>query len=64
MPEFEGVSEAGRFQEALEDAIKKALGSVQHTDPMASYVVKQIRGSKGGLAGLNQVVVTIETDGR
>jgi hypothetical protein len=62
MHEFEGTSETSNFQEALENAIKKALGAVSHTEPMVSYTVKRIGGKRGGLGQLNKLTVVIETD--
>jgi hypothetical protein len=58
MPEFEGTSETLSFQQALEDAVRKAYTAYQrrtHTDPLFSYVVKRISGH------LRTLTVVIET---
>jgi hypothetical protein len=62
MPEFEGTSDTSNFQEALDKAVQDALRAIQHTEPMVSYVVKRIRGTKGGIGGFTRVTVVIETD--
>jgi hypothetical protein len=60
MPEFEGASDSSNLQEALERAVEKALNAVSHTDPMVSYVVKRISGTKSGFSQLNQITVVID----
>ncbi len=62
MPRFEGKSQTGSFQEALDDGAKKALKSITHTDPMISFTVKEISGRKGGFANFNELSVVIEAD--
>jgi peptidoglycan hydrolase-like protein with peptidoglycan-binding domain len=58
---FEGLSDNGSLQEALNDAVQKALKSSKATtDPMISYVVTRISGSRGGIDASNRVAVTIE----
>jgi hypothetical protein len=64
MAEFEGMSKTSDFQEALEDAVQKALRAITHTDPMVSYSVKRITGVRGGIAGLREITVVIDTDAR
>lgn len=62
MPEFEGTSNTSNLEEALQEALMKALRTVAHTDPMVSYSVKRISGLKGGLAGFNKLTVVIDAD--
>ncbi len=47
MPEFEGTSDSSNLQQALEQAIQKALRTSSHADAMVFYVVKRISGLKG-----------------
>jgi len=60
MPTFEGTSNRGNLQEALDEAIKKALSSTSAADRMVTYVVTKISGRKGGFAGFNEVTVMID----
>ncbi len=62
MPEFEGTSKTSNFEEALEDAVKKARSSTSVADSMVSYTVKKISGRKGGFAGFNELTVVIDAD--
>jgi hypothetical protein len=64
MPEFEGTSKTSNLQEALENAVQKALRAITHSDPMVSYSVKRITGIRGGIAALREVTVVIDTDAR
>jgi hypothetical protein len=59
MPEYKGTSKKGNIQDALKQALEHAIP--KHPDGMVNYVVKQIRGRKGGIAGFNEVVVVIKT---
>jgi hypothetical protein len=61
MTEFEGTSEKGDFQEALQLALRSALESKarSQTDSMVSYVVKEIRGVRGGIANFNKLTVVV-----
>ncbi len=60
MAVYEGTSNKGDLQEALEDALKDALTAVQHTDPMVYYTLQKISGIRGGIAGFNELTVSIE----
>jgi hypothetical protein len=62
MPEFEGTSETLSFQEALEDAVRKAYSGYErrtHTDPLFTYVVKRISGH---LRTLTVVIEAVPAD--
>ena len=62
MPEFEGRSENGSLQEALKDAVGRAMQSGTRADLMVAYQVKRISGLCGGIADFNRVVVVIEAE--
>lgn len=62
MPEFEGRSENGSLQEALQGAIERAMQSGNRADLMVTYQLKKITGIHGGIAGFNRVVVTIDAE--
>lgn len=62
MPEFEGRSENGNLQEALKDAIDRAVESGIRADQVVTYQLKKIRGICGGVAGFNRVTVTIDAE--
>lgn len=57
---FEGSSNNGNLQEALEDAIGQAQQSTTIADWLTEWTLKSVAGRRGGIAGLNQVAVTIE----
>jgi Intracellular proteinase inhibitor len=57
---FEGVSQHGNLQEALNDAVAKALKSLPGADRMVRYRLREVTGEQGGIAGVNVVRVTIE----
>lgn len=55
-----GISKKGNLQEALGDAIAKALAQgPQHPDVLVNYEVRSIKGSAGGIAGISDLMVTI-----
>jgi hypothetical protein len=56
---FSGTSKKGDFSEALEAAIKAALASTTVSDAQAKWTMKEVSGVKGGIAGLNDLTVTI-----
>ena len=59
MPQFTGKSSTANLQEALDNALKqvRTIGDI-----LVSYTVSKISGSKGGVAGLSQVSVVIDTE--
>ncbi|MBI3950622.1 MAG: hypothetical protein HY314_09225 [Acidobacteria bacterium] len=55
-----GTSQKGDLQEALEDAIAKAFAQgPQHPDVLLNFEIRSVKGSVGGIAGLNEVRLTI-----
>ena len=62
MPEFEGRSESGSFQEAIDDALEKARQSELRAEMTVSYQVTKIRGVCGGIGGINRMFVVIEAE--
>jgi hypothetical protein len=56
---FSGTSKKGDFNEALEAAIKAALASTHVSDAQAKWTMKEVSGIKGGIAGRNELTVTI-----
>ena len=58
--EFEGTSEKGDFNEALQNAIAAALKSEHAVDAMLWYRVARIGGVSGGIAGFKELTVVIE----
>jgi hypothetical protein len=59
---FKGTSKTGNMQEALHNAISAAERSVRHPDAMVTWTLKSVTGRSGGIAGFNEVAVTIEAD--
>ena len=59
MPRFEGTSDAGGVQDALDKAVQEALKSADHPDATVSYLVATIAGSTGGISGRKKITVTI-----
>ena len=57
---FEGKSTKGDFQEALTNAINNAQRSSTAADDLIGWALRKTKGEKGGIAGLNTAVVTIE----
>ena len=57
---FDGTSARGDFQEALSDAIQKALRSTGVPDELVTWRLRKTKGENGGIAGLNNITVTIE----
>lgn len=57
---FDGKSASGDFQEALSSAIQNALRSTGVSDEMVSWKLRKVRGESGGIAGRNDITVTIE----
>jgi hypothetical protein len=57
---FDGTSAKGNFQEALSDAIQKALRSTGVPDERVTWKLRKTRGENGSIAGLNNLTVTIE----
>jgi hypothetical protein len=57
---FKGTSKKGDVDEALRLAIARAERSVRHPDAMVEWTLKSVSGRNGGIAGFNEVTVTIE----
>jgi hypothetical protein len=57
---YTGTSKKGDFDEALDLAIKDALKAAPGTDRLVTWTLKEVAGREGGLAGFNEVTVTIE----
>ena len=57
---FKGTSKKGDVEEALQKAIAAAEKSVRHPDAMVEWTLKSVSGRNGGIAGFNEVSVTIE----
>lgn len=58
--QFRGTSRTGSIEEALKNAIAAAGRSVNHPDAMVEWTLKTVAGRSGGIAGFNEVTVTIE----
>lgn len=61
---YEGESQDGNLQKALEDALHRLaadLGEGGVRDASASWVVSEIAGEHGGFTGLHSVTVKIST---
>ena len=63
---FQGTSQAGDFQSALQEAINEALTAFSFIDGAAisdqriAWKLIEISGSKGGFLGEKTITVTIE----
>lgn len=57
---YEGVSDRGELQTALNDAVRKAARAQPGADRLIRYRVREITGEQGGIRGLNTVRVNIE----
>ena len=60
---YTGVSNQGDIQEALDDAVARALRALPGADRMVQYRVRDITGEQGGIRGANVLRVTIEVTG-
>ncbi|MEH1819155.1 MAG: hypothetical protein V7L31_08770 [Nostoc sp.] len=60
--QFQGTSEVGNFQSALNDAINQALKalSIDTSDQRIAWKLIEVSGSKGGLLGEQSINVNIE----
>lgn len=58
---YQGVSDRGSIQEALDNAVAAALRSLPGADRRVRYRLREITGEQGGIAGVNRVKVSIET---
>ncbi|MBW4627226.1 MAG: hypothetical protein KME49_17400 [Brasilonema octagenarum HA4186-MV1] len=61
--QFQGTSEEGNFQSALNEAIRKALNALSSpgtSDLRIQWKIIETSGSEGGFAGENTINVTIE----
>src|SRR6266508_3624937 len=57
---YEGVSQRGQLQEALDDAVRRAARSQPGADRLVRWRLAEITGEAGGIRGLNTVRVRIE----
>jgi hypothetical protein len=57
---YQGVSDTGEFQQALDRAVAAALRAQPGADRMVRYRVREITGEQGGIAGVNSLRVEIE----
>ena len=57
---FKGTSKTGKLEEAIQSAVSAAESSVRHPDAMVDWTLKSVAGRSGGIAGFNEVTVTIE----
>ena len=60
---FEGTSKSGKFQKALNSALKEldeALGKGKVADASAAWKLATVSGNVGGIAGVNRLTVTIK----
>ena len=57
---FDGKSAKGNFQEALSDAVHQAVASTSVPDNLVTWRLRKVTGQNGGIAGLNNITVTIE----
>ncbi|MFL5384846.1 MAG: hypothetical protein ACJ8GN_20185 [Longimicrobiaceae bacterium] len=58
---FEGTSSKGNFQEALDHAIAAAQAAEPGADMITNWRLERVRGKAGGIAGLTEITVEIET---
>jgi hypothetical protein len=56
---FIGTSRRSDLGEAIANAIREAMGSSQGDDALIKWTIKKISGKRGGIAGLNEISVTI-----
>src|ERR1044071_9161677 len=59
---FKGTSKGGKLDEAVRNAVAAAERSVRHPDAMVDWSLKSIAGRSGGIAGFNEMTVTIEAE--
>ena len=62
MKTFTGTSRSGDLAEALSDALKQATESSQTADVLVTWTIEKISGKRGGIAGLNEICVTIAAE--
>lgn len=58
---FQGTSDTGSLQEALDKAIAAAQQAEPGVDMMTRWRLNQVTGQAGGIAGLRSVTVEIDT---
>ena len=58
--QFRGTSAKGDLDEALQKAVAAAASTAKHPDAMVEWTLKSVSGRSGGIAGFNQITVTIE----
>jgi len=56
---FIGVDDSGDLQGALRNAVAKAQEAVGCCDRLVTFRLVEVQGQVGGIAGLNQIRVTI-----
>lgn len=59
-PAFQGVSNRGSFQEALDAAVARASRALPGADRMVRYRVTRVSGEQGGIRGIHILRVDIE----
>jgi hypothetical protein len=57
---YRGTSKKGNLQEALDLAVQAAQKAAPGADWQVAWTLKEVSGREGGIAGLNEVTVTIE----
>ncbi len=57
---YTGTSKKGSIEEALDLAIQSALSDAQGADIQVKWILKEISGTRGGFAAVNDLTVTIE----
>jgi hypothetical protein len=62
MKTFTGTSRSGDLAEALSDALRQATESSQTSDVLVTWTIEKISGKRGGIAGLNEICITIAAE--
>jgi hypothetical protein len=57
---YAGSSRSGNLEEALKDAINKALAAAPGADRQVRWTLRMVSGVNGGIAPLNVLTVEIE----
>ena len=57
---FTGTSSKGSIQEALDLALQAAIQAETGADQMTEWTLTGVSGRRGGLAGVNEVIVEIK----
>ena len=59
MPQAEGTSNKGDFQQALRAAISSAMKAEPGSDRLVSWRLQEVNGQEGSIAGISTCVVKI-----